>query len=129
VFKYIRDFFQPFFGEKNKEYPAVSTAKGTAQEEKSSFDKESFDLEDIRVYALSTCIHCRNAKRYLDECGVEYNCVYVDELNAADRKKVVEEIKHHSPTLSFPVIMIKGTVLVGYNKKELAEVLKKEWKE
>ncbi|WP_419783511.1 glutaredoxin family protein [Maridesulfovibrio sp.] len=129
MYKYIKDFFQSFFDEENSGQPSVSTAKDTAQEEKAVFDKESFDLEDIRVYALSTCIHCRNAKRYLDECGVKYNCVYVDELTGDDRKTIVQEIKEHNPSLSFPVIMVKGIVLVGYNKKELAEVLEKEWKE
>ncbi|NDV28070.1 glutaredoxin family protein [Desulfovibrio sp. JC010] len=129
MYKYIKDLFQSFFDVKKSEDPAASIGKDTAQEEQVTFDKESFDSEDVRVYALSTCIHCKNAKRYLDKCGVKYNCVYVDELTGGDRKEIVQEIKEHNPSLSFPVIMIKETVLVGYNKDELAAVLEKEWKE
>ncbi|WP_421901346.1 glutaredoxin family protein [Maridesulfovibrio sp.] len=129
MYKYIKDYFQSIFDGKNEEQPSASAANDTTQEEKAIFDKESFDMEDIRVYALSTCIHCRNAKRYLDECGVKYNCVYVDELTGEDRTRIIQELKEHNPSLSFPVIMIKDAVLVGYNKKELDEVLTKEWKE
>lgn len=83
-------------------------------------------MNDIRVYALSTCIHCRNAKKYLDECGVKYKCVHVDELTGDDRKKIVQEIKEHNPAVSFPTIVIKNTVVVGYHKDKIDDALKGE---
>jgi glutaredoxin-related protein len=35
---------------------------------------------NIKLYALSTCIWCRKTKEFLDKSGVEYEYVYVDEL-------------------------------------------------
>ena len=80
--------------------------------------------EDVKVYALSTCIHCRNAKKYLDECGVKYQCVHVDELSGEDRKKAVQEVKGYNPAVSFPTIVIKDKVVVGFNKDKIDSALK-----
>ncbi|QJB58504.1 glutaredoxin family protein [Pseudodesulfovibrio sp. zrk46] len=80
-------------------------------------------MDDIKVYALSTCIHCRNAKKYLDECGVKYNCVHVDELTGDDRKEIVQELKVHNPAVSFPTIVIKDKVVVGYHKDKIDKAL------
>lgn len=88
---------------------------------------EPLDLEakmdDVKVYALSTCIHCRNAKKYLDECGIKYNCVHVDELKGEERKEVVKELKDYNPAVSFPTIVIKDTVVVGYHKDKIDKAL------
>ena len=82
--------------------------------------------DDIKVYALSTCIHCRNAKKYLDECGVKYQCVHVDELKGEDRKKIVQEIKGHNPSVSFPTLVIRDKVVVGFHKDKIDKALKGE---
>ncbi len=79
--------------------------------------------DDVKVYALSTCIHCRNAKKYLDECGVKYDCVHVDELSGDESKKAVQEIKDHNPAVSFPTILIKDKVIVGYHKDQIDAAL------
>ncbi|WP_419787798.1 glutaredoxin family protein [Pseudodesulfovibrio sp.] len=81
--------------------------------------------EDVKVYALSTCIHCRNAKKYLDDCGVKYKCVYVDELTGDERKKIVQEVKNYNPAVSFPTIVIKDNVVVGFNKDKIDKALEK----
>ena len=90
------------------------------------FDLEAFKMDDVKIYALSTCIHCRNAKKYLDECGVKYNCVHVDELKGDDRKSIVKQLKDHNPAVSFPTIVIKDTVVVGYHKDKIDNALKGE---
>jgi glutaredoxin len=90
------------------------------------FDLEVFKMDEVKVYALSTCIHCKNAKKYLDECGVKYNCVYVDELKGDTRKEVVKELKGHNPAVSFPTIVIKDKVVVGYHKDKIDKALKSE---
>jgi len=79
--------------------------------------------EDVKVYALSTCIHCRNAKKYLDECGVKYQCVHVDELSGEERKQAVQEVKNYNPAVSFPTIVIKDKVVVGFNKDKIDAAL------
>jgi glutaredoxin-like protein NrdH len=77
----------------------------------------------VKLYALSTCSHCRNTKRLLDESGVIYDCVDVDLLAGEERKTVIAEVKQLNPNLSFPVLLIHGTVIVGYKKEEILEAL------
>ncbi|MDD2219047.1 MAG: glutaredoxin domain-containing protein, partial [Desulfoplanes sp.] len=36
--------------------------------------------KNVKLYALSTCIHCKNTKEFLDESNAEYDCCYVDKL-------------------------------------------------
>jgi len=120
VLKFIKKIFSGAPEEKSQ---AAPTPDKTENSEK-LFDLEAFRMDDIKVYALSTCIHCRNTKKYLDECGVKYNCVHVDELKGEDRKKIVQELKGHNPAVSFPTIVIKGTVVVGYHKDKIDEALK-----
>ena len=80
---------------------------------------------EVKVYALSTCIHCKKAKEYLDQCGIKYNCVHVDQLTGDERKAVVEEVKKHNPSVSFPTILIDGDVIIGFNQEKIDEALKK----
>lgn len=120
MFASIREFFRGIFTMTKKE--------STPDTPSVPFDKEAFHMDDIKVYALSTCIHCRNAKKYLDECGVKYSCVHVDELKGDDRKEIVKELKERNPAVSFPTIVIKDTVVVGYHKDKIDKALEKEGK-
>jgi glutaredoxin len=80
---------------------------------------------EVNVFALSTCIHCKKAKEYLDQCGVKYNCVHVDQLTGDERKDVIEQVKKYNPSVSFPTIIIDGDVVVGFNKDKIDEALNK----
>jgi len=77
------------------------------------------------LYTLSTCIHCRHLKEYLEECGIDYAHVDVDQLEGEDRKKTIAAIKKLNPAVSFPTILIDGgdTVIVGFKKKDLQKAL------
>jgi len=78
----------------------------------------------VKVYALSTCIHCKHTKAYLDELGIEYDCVHVDELTGDERKGAVEEVKKYNPSGSFPTVVIdEDCVVVGFKKDELKQHL------
>jgi len=79
---------------------------------------------EVKVYALSTCIHCKKAKEYLEKCGVEYDCVHVDTLTGQERKDMVEEVKKLNPSVSFPTLVINGKVVVGFNEEKINEALK-----
>ncbi|MCM0754494.1 glutaredoxin family protein [Desulfovibrio aminophilus] len=80
---------------------------------------------DIRLYALSTCIHCKNTKAYLDECGDAYECVFVDKLEGEERKRIIDEVKKLNPAVSFPTMVIDGEVIVGFNKDRINKALGK----
>ena len=77
----------------------------------------------VKVYALTTCIHCKNAKAFLDEKHISYECVHVDQLQGDERKNTVEEIKKLNPKVSFPTICVGKDVIVGFNKDELITAL------
>lgn len=81
--------------------------------------------KDVMLYALSTCIHCRNTKEYLDANGVEYDYVYVDKLEGDEKKRIVEEIKKFNAGCSFPTVVIRGgeRVVIGFHKKDLADAI------
>ncbi|MBM4287383.1 MAG: glutaredoxin family protein [Deltaproteobacteria bacterium] len=78
---------------------------------------------DITLYALSTCLHCRSCKEFLAQCGCNYTCIEVDKLEGAERKAVLEEVKNLNPRVSFPTLVIGDTVIVGFLKEEIQEML------
>jgi len=81
--------------------------------------------QDIKLFALSTCIHCRNTKQLLADCNVAYDCVEVDKLVGDERQKIIEEIKQYNPSLSFPTLVIGDKVIVGFKKDDILKLLGK----
>jgi len=80
-------------------------------------------MEQCKLYSLSTCSHCKACKRFLGDCGVEYEFTDVDLLPADDRAEVVEEIKRLTSRCAFPTIIIGETVIVGFREEEIREAL------
>ncbi len=78
---------------------------------------------DVMMYALSTCIHCRSTKEFLNNCGIEYECINIDQLKGEERQRVIEEVRLHNPLCSFPTIVIGDKVIVGFREDELREAL------
>lgn len=80
---------------------------------------------DILLYALSTCIHCRKTKEFLEDNDITFECVLVDKLSGEMRKDTLATIKSHNPKLSFPTLVIGGgaAVVVGFRKNEIEEAL------
>lgn len=77
----------------------------------------------VKLYALSTCIHCRNAQELLDACGVDYECVHVDMLDRDERRKMIEQIKKDNPQCAFPMLIIGSKVIIGFKAEEIREAL------
>lgn len=78
---------------------------------------------NIKLYALTTCVHCRSTKEFLNSCGIKYDCVNVDQLNGDERKAVLDEVKKVNPDCSFPTILIGDKVIVGFRKEQIEEAL------
>jgi glutaredoxin-like protein NrdH len=78
---------------------------------------------EIKLYALSTCIHCRDTKSFLDKCGIDYDCVEVDKLEGDRRREIIEEIKKSNPGCAFPMLIIGDKVIIGFRKDEIKEAL------
>ncbi len=81
--------------------------------------------KDVLLFALSTCIHCKNTKQFLDDCGVKHQCVFVDTLTGDERKAVVQKVKEYNAACSFPTLVINDgeRVIVGFKRDEIKEVL------
>lgn len=76
-----------------------------------------------KIYSLSTCSHCKAAKRFLSKCSVEYSFVDVDCLKGEERKAIVKDIKELNPRCSFPTIVINDQVIVGFQEDQIREAL------
>ena len=78
---------------------------------------------EVKMYTLSTCIHCKDVKKYLDDCKVRYEFKDVDLLAGQERTEALEEIRKISAGCSFPTIIIGDRVIVGFREKEIREAL------
>jgi glutaredoxin len=77
----------------------------------------------VKIYSLSTCSHCKTAKKFLGDCTIKYEFVDVDLLEGEERKAIIEDVKKFNPRCSFPTIIIGGKVIVGFKEKEIREAL------
>ena len=78
---------------------------------------------DVKIFSLSTCSHCKSAKKFLGECTIKYEFVDVDLLEGDERKAIIEDVKKFNPRCSFPTVIIGDKVIVGYKEKEIKEAL------
>lgn len=76
----------------------------------------------IKVFALSTCPYCRQARAYLTDNGVEFDVVEVDTLTGQERADAIDEVKRLSGGTSFPVTVADGTVVVGFDRAGIARL-------
>jgi glutaredoxin-like protein NrdH len=77
----------------------------------------------VKLYTLSTCSHCRAAKKFLSNHGVEYEYTDVD-LLPPDRKAIIlAEVRKLNPMVSFPTIIIGDVVIVGNREEEIRRAL------
>lgn len=81
------------------------------------------ELLPIKIYTLSTCSHCKATKKFLGECGVQYEFTDVDMLSGEERRAILEEVKNFNPRCSFPTIIIGDKVIVGYKEDEIMAAL------
>jgi glutaredoxin-like protein NrdH len=80
-------------------------------------------VSPIKVFALSTCPYCRQARAFLDENGAAYDVVEVDKLSGQERADAIEEVRRLSGGTSFPVIVSGDSVIVGYDKIRIQELV------
>jgi glutaredoxin len=85
---------------------------------------DGIDKGQITLYALSTCVWCGRVKSLLQDMGVAYDYVYVDNLVGDVREKTMEEIKRWNPRCSFPSLVVNNSqCIVGFEEKKIREAL------
>jgi glutaredoxin-like protein NrdH len=80
-------------------------------------------MPPVKLYTLSTCSHCKHTKQYLNDCGVKYDFVEVDQLQGQERTDMIEEVKKYNANCSFPTILVGDKVIVGFKENEIKEAL------
>lgn len=73
----------------------------------------------IKVYSTTWCGFCHAAKQYFDKIGVKY-----DDVNVETDPKAAQEMVEKSGQMGVPVIDIDGTVIVGFDKPKIDELLR-----
>lgn len=79
--------------------------------------------ENVKIYTLSTCSHCRATKKFLDDSNIEYTYTDVDLLTGDERKAMLDEVMKFNPQCSFPTILIGDKVIVGFREDEIRKAL------
>jgi glutaredoxin len=79
--------------------------------------------DNVKIFSLSTCSHCRAVKKLLGKCGVKYEFTDVDQLDGEERKAILEDVRKFNPRCSFPTIVIGETVIVGFKEDEVRSAL------
>lgn len=78
---------------------------------------------NVTLYGLTTCAHCKNAKAFLDDCGAEYEAVFVDMISGDKRNDIMRKIRAVNPEFQFPTIFVDDAVFIGFKKDELKKAL------
>lgn len=76
------------------------------------------DQKNVSVYSTPTCPYCHQAKEYLKEKGVEFT-----DYNVATDIEARNAMVQKSGQLGVPVIEVDGSVVVGFNRTKLEELL------
>lgn len=77
----------------------------------------------VKIYTLSTCSHCKAAKKFLNENNVHFDATDVDLLQGTDREKALNEVVQYNPQRSFPTIIIGDKIIIGFKESDIREAL------
>ena len=76
--------------------------------------------------ALTTCLHCKNTKKFLEENHYDVTVIHLDDYCDAQRAELMEKVRKYNPRGTFPVVLMpNGKVIVGFRKTLLEEAMKK----
>ena len=75
-------------------------------------------MANVKIYSTPSCVYCKMAKEFFAKNNVQYS-----EYNVAEDEKAREEMVAKSHQLGVPVIDVDGQIIVGFDKKTLADLL------
>ena len=79
--------------------------------------------DSVRLFSLSTCVHCKSTKKLLDKCTVKYQFTDLDMLDGEERQAILDDVKKFNPRCTFPTIVIGDKVIIGYHEDEIKRAL------
>ncbi len=74
-------------------------------------------MKNVVIYTSTTCGYCHEAKKFLDDAGVEYTEKNVS-TDVAARKELMDQ-----GFMGVPVIMIGEEIIQGFDKKKLEALI------
>ena len=74
-------------------------------------------MSQITIYTNTGCESCHEAKEFLNEHNIQYT-----EYDISKDKEAKKSIMKKG-YMSVPLIMIDDKVIIGFNKKEISELL------
>lgn len=72
----------------------------------------------IKIYSTPTCAYCAMAKQFLKENNVAF-----EDINVAVDRQALQEMVNKTGQMGVPVIDVDGKIMVGFNRKVLAELV------
>ncbi len=83
------------------------------------------EVVEIKLYALSTCGWCKKSKDLLNESGVAYDYVFVDQLSSKDRNTAVVEMESFVEEQAFPLLIVGGeTSILGFKPDMIKKAIR-----
>jgi glutaredoxin-like protein NrdH len=77
----------------------------------------------VKIFTLSTCSHCKATKKFLNDNGIKYEFIDVDQVQGAERENILKEVVQYNPQRSFPTIIIGNIIIVGFKEDDIKEAL------
>jgi glutaredoxin-like protein NrdH len=80
-------------------------------------------VQKVKLFALTTCSHCKAVKKLLAGHNIDVEVVNVDNLERDDRDAAIKEVKQYNERVSFPTTVIGDKVIVGYKADQIKKTL------
>ena len=75
-------------------------------------------MAKVTIYTTPTCVYCKMSKAFFKEHSIDYT-----EKDVASDRAAREEMVKRSGQMGVPVIDVDGTLIVGFDKEKLSELL------
>jgi glutaredoxin-like protein NrdH len=79
--------------------------------------------QKVKIFTLSTCSHCKATKKFLNDNGIKFEFVDVDQFQGAEREKILEDVVKYNPQRSFPTIIIGDEIIIGFKEDDIRKAL------
>ncbi len=73
---------------------------------------------NVIVYSAEWCPWCKKTKEFLEENGIKFEEMDIEKTDGA-----AQEVVKKSGQRGIPVVDVDGTIMIGFNKPALEEVL------
>ena len=78
---------------------------------------------EVKVYSLSTCPHCTDAKNYFKKKKISFKYLDLDKATRDEKREITLFLKGHNLPIAFPVIAIDDDVIQGFDQAKIEKCL------